>query len=193
MGWVGVEFGWVKARIGLDWGSGWVRMKVKVRWGDLHWVPHWKLRAPPPPAPVPGHAQTLPGAVLVRQEDPIQQLQRLGEQQGGLHLLSQVGMGALLQDLFFWGGGDSSPLWPPPEVGGGFVGVPGALTKVRVWKMRSSSSGPEGLWMCCQLYACRGGEEQGGLMQPPPHTAWPPSMAVYGVRALWVGRRAVCP
>ena len=108
----------------MDWGSGWVRMKVKVRWGDLHWVPHWKLRAPPPPAPVPGHAQTLPGAVLVRQEDPIQQLQRLGEQQGGLHLLSQVGMGALLQDLFFLGRGGFKPSMAAPRGWGWVCGGP---------------------------------------------------------------------
>ena len=110
----------VKVRTVLDKAQSWVRVKVRVG-VYLRRVPHWRCGAAPP-APVPRHAQALPRAVLLGQEGPLQQLQRLREQQWGLHLLSQVGVGALLQDLL--GGGGLSPLRPPPEVEGGW-GSPG--------------------------------------------------------------------
>ena len=80
-------------------------------------------------------------------------------------------------------GGGAQPSAAAPR-GGGRVGVPGALTEVRVWKMRSSSSGPEGVRMCCQLYACRGGGDNGVVPCSPPTPPGPPYGRVWG---LWVG------
>ena len=168
----------VKVRTVLDKAQSWVRVKVRVG-VYLRRVPHWRCGAAPP-APVPRHAQALPRAVLLGQEGPLQQLQRLREQQWGLHLLSQVGVGALLQDLL-WGGG--SALCGRPQrwrAGGGPRGAHGGQGLEDEIQQFGAGGGPDVL----PVVRLQGGGDNGVVPCSPPTPPGPPYGRVWG---LWVG------
>lgn len=83
------------------------------------------LGAPPsvaeaqsPPGLVPGDAQHLPGAVLVRVQGLLQQLHRLRDQQRCLHRRRQSGVGGVVQDLGNGRGGSLSTPRAAPGWGG---------------------------------------------------------------------------